>query len=206
MTRMHDLDQTSPAACARIRAALGAPGHSRAVAPELGSLVRAIAASKPGGTFLCLGVGAGEMAAWVLDGMDLSSGLVALVHDREEQTAVEFALGGDLRVSVHEQDAKEFLIDVKAHHFDLIVDRMAGGCREVLRRGLAMLRPGGFYLAADVGSALHDVFAACATPPDAQAPEFPTVEFYTAPIGVCSNAMLVVRRTERLRPKRRRHR
>ncbi len=76
--------KTLPAACSRIRAALEANGCWREVASDIGSVASALAASKTAGTFLCMGDGAGEIGAWVLDGMDFSSGLVVLVQDPDE--------------------------------------------------------------------------------------------------------------------------
>ncbi len=86
---MHGFDRNPPAACSRIRAALEANGFRREVVPEIGSMARALAASKVAGTFLCIGEGVGEIGAWVLDGMDFSSGLVVLVQDPEEAAVLE---------------------------------------------------------------------------------------------------------------------
>jgi hypothetical protein len=153
-------DAPPPVACTRIRAALEVRGRGPVLAAKLERLLRTLATSKPGGTFLCLGEGAGEAAAWILDGMDLSSGLVALVRESDEEVALKRELERDLRVSVHRQDARAFLLDVSAHRFDLIADLTPGERPAIVRLGLNLLRPGGFYVASRAGNTLHAVFRA----------------------------------------------
>ena len=94
---MLGFDRNPSAACSRIRAALEASGCAREISPEIGPIARALAASKPAGTFLCIGAGAGEIGAWILDGMDHSSGLVALVQDEREAAVLERELDRDVR-------------------------------------------------------------------------------------------------------------
>lgn len=200
---MHSLDPTPPTACSRIRAALGAQCRERGVASELGRLVRALAASKPSGTFLCLGESAGEAAAWVLDGMDLSSGLVALVRRPEEEAVVKRELERDLRASVRRQHPDSFLVDVRAHRFDLVVDLVAGEHPLALRRGLALLRPGGVCVASQVGNALQEAFAPCAADSDAPPPSLAADEFSIAPTSLAGEVLVIVRRPARIRPRRR---
>ncbi|MDH3519323.1 MAG: hypothetical protein OEM49_02615 [Myxococcales bacterium] len=201
---MHNLDPKPPAACARIRAALAARGREPDVAPRLGEMIRVLAASKASGTFLSLGEGAGEVGAWILDGMDLSSGLVALVQDREEASVLEEELGQDLRVSVHRQDAEAFLVDVRAHRFDLIVDRIAGEHSGILRLGLAQLRSAGLYVACDLHDPLHTAFAPNAKPSHPQAPPLRPEEFAVAPLDDARGVSIIVRRA--LPPAKRRRR
>ncbi len=149
-------DRNPSAACLRIRAALEANGCVREFSPEIGSMARALAASKAVGSFLCIGKGAGEIGAWILDGMDHSSGLVALVQDKDEAAVLKRELDRDVRTSVHLQDAESFLIDVHAHRFDLIVDLIADEHPRVVQLGLALLRTGGIYLASHLGSLSHE--------------------------------------------------
>jgi predicted O-methyltransferase YrrM len=199
---MRDFDQNPPAACSRIRAALEANGIWREVGSEIGILANALAASKTAGAFLCIGDGAGEVGAWVLDGMDYSSGLVVLVQDPGEAAVLERELDRDVRASVHLQKAESFLIDVNAHRFDMIVDLIAEEHPEVLRLGLGLLQPGGLYLASQIGNSLRDAFAQC--PPESKRREAPIEpdDFAVAPLGDERAASIVVRRTERAQPKR----
>jgi len=203
---VHIFDAKPPASCARIRAALGADGRDSGLAPELGGVIGALAVSKVAGVFLCLGEDAGEVGAWILEGMDLSSGLVALVREPQEQEVLERELGQDLRVSVHRQDAESFLTDIRAHRFDLIVDRTAGDPRAVLRLGLGLLRPGGFYVAPHrVRSTLDGIFARGPEEASTTLPVLESAEFTLATLGDAQDTLLVTRRpAKQIRPTRRR--
>jgi predicted O-methyltransferase YrrM len=174
-TFLLDFDRNPSAARSRIRAALEASGCAREISPEIGRMARALAASKTGGTFLCIGEGAGEIGTWILDGMDHSSGLVALVQDKHEAAVLERELDRDVRASVHLQDAESFLIDVHAHRFDLIVDLITDEHPRAVRLGLGLLRAGGVYLVSHLGNLSHEQ----------------------------RSPLIIVRRTERIRPKRR---
>jgi predicted O-methyltransferase YrrM len=46
--------------------------------PLVGALLRALAASKPGGRLLELGTGTGIATAWLLDGMDADATLISV--------------------------------------------------------------------------------------------------------------------------------
>lgn len=104
-----------------IRAAAHVAGLACCDDDLIGTWVRLLAASKPGGTLLHLATGTGELAAWLAAGMDLSSRLVTLIEAEAVATAVTETIAQDLRVTVHRQDVDEFLDDVQAHRFDLIV-------------------------------------------------------------------------------------
>jgi predicted O-methyltransferase YrrM len=196
-------DAPPPTACTRIRAALEVRGRGPVLAAKLGRLLRALAASKSGGTFLCLGEAAGEAAAWILDGMDLSSGLVALVRESDEEAALKRELERDLRISVHRQDAQTFLLDVSAHRFDLIADLTLGERPALVRLGLELLRPGGLYFASRAGNTLCAVFAQDAPESDPSAPRLAADGFAVGHLNEVEDAVLIVRRPERSRPRRR---
>jgi predicted O-methyltransferase YrrM len=196
-------DAPPPTACTRIHAALEMRGCGPVLGAKLGRLLRALAVSKPGGTFLCLGECAGEAAAWILDGMDLSSGLVALVRESDEAVALKRELERDLRVSVHRQDARAFLLDVSAHRFDLIADSMDGERPAIVQLGLNLLRPGGLYVASRAGNTLYAVFAQDAPESDPSAPRLVADAFGVAHLDEAEDIVLIARRPERSRPRRR---
>jgi predicted O-methyltransferase YrrM len=198
---MHGFDRNPPAACSRIRAALEANGCRREGAPEIGSMARALAASKAAGTFLCIGEGAGEIGAWVLDGMDFSSGLVVLVQDPEEAAVLECELDRDVRASVHLQEAASFLIDVNAHRFDLIVDLIAEQHPQIVQLGLSLLRLGGVYLASHFGDSLHDAFTQCVPKSQGRQAAIGPDDFAVAALGDDRAASIIVRRAGRIQPK-----
>jgi len=202
-TFLLDFDQNSRTACSRIRAALEASGCAREISPEIGRMARALAASKAAGTFLCIGEGAGEVGAWILDGMDHSSGLVTLVQDKREAVVLERELDRDVRSSVHLQDAASFLADVHAHRFDLIVDLITDEHPKAVRLGLDLLRAGGVYLAPHLGSLSHETLTRCARGSDGQQSPLEPDDFEVARFGDRLDSLIIVRRTERIRPKRR---
>lgn len=171
------------------------------LASEVAQLARALAAAKPAGTFLCLGSGLREVAARMLEGMDHASGLVVLVQDARERARLEREFEGDLRASVHRQDPASFFSDVRAHRFDLIVDRIADEHRGALRLGLGLLRAGGVYLASGLDGPSREALSGRAqqSEPALSDPD----EFEVARLGDRTESLMVVRRAERRRAKRR---
>ena len=200
---MPGFDHNPSAACSRIRAALEASGCACAISPEIGPVARALAASKTAGAFLCIGGGAGEIGAWILDGMDHSSGLVALVQDEREAAVLEREFDRDVRASVHFQDAVSFLIDVRAHRFNLIVDLIADEHPRTVRLGLGLLRAGGVYLASHLGNLSRETLTRCDQASDEQQPPLEPGDFEVARFGDQLDSLIIVRRTERIRNKRR---
>lgn len=153
-----------PQAYSRLCESLASRGDEPAVSTALGELARALAASRPGGVFLCLGRGAGEMATWIFDAMDLSGRLVVVVEDDQEAGELLALLGDDMRITVHVQDPVAFLGDVRDHRFDLITDlnpaKGADSGRLALGRlALARLALGAFYLSLHGARELADVLS-----------------------------------------------
>ena len=72
---------TFPAAYAEIERATQQAGFTMASDPLTGSLLRTLAASKPGGRLLELGTGTGLSTAWILDGMDTAATLTSVDND-----------------------------------------------------------------------------------------------------------------------------
>jgi hypothetical protein len=127
------------------------------MAPPLGEVSRVLAASRPGGVFVCLGCGAGETAMWIQDGMDLSARLVVVVEETGEADTLRPFLADDLRVTVHVQEAVSFLRDVRDHRFDLITDLNPGQPAELTRLALARLATGAFYMSLHSGAELAEL-------------------------------------------------
>jgi predicted O-methyltransferase YrrM len=198
-----------PELCSRIRAAFDAQRRPSGLTPEFGGMLRVLAASKSAGHILCFGDDAGEAGAWILDGMDFTSGLVVLVQRPEDQALLGPEFDRDVRASLHRQDVEPFLMDVRSHRFNLIVDRIAGEHPEILRRALGMLRPGGLCVVADSGESVARALAERAAPAPAGQPAprvapLPVIharEFSVATLGGAADVRLVVRRPAR--PQRR---
>lgn len=155
------------------------------------------------GSFLCIGAGAGEIGAWVLDAMDHSSGLVALVQDENEAAVLERELDRDVRASVHLQDVESFLSDVHAHRFDLIVDLIADHHPKAVLLGLGLLRAGGIYLASHPGGLSREAFTRSVPDSGAQSSTLAADDFEVARLGDGLESLIIVRRAEPARRKRR---
>lgn len=56
-------------------------GFQMVCEPLTGSLLRTLAASKPGGIFLELGMGTGVSTSWLIDGMERNSQLISIEND-----------------------------------------------------------------------------------------------------------------------------
>jgi hypothetical protein len=82
-------------------------------------MVRVLAASKPGG--LLLDVEAPELSFFLATGMAITSQLVVVNIDPVVHAVLKELLADDIRISVHAQQAAEFLRDVSDHRFDLVV-------------------------------------------------------------------------------------
>jgi len=136
----------APRAYVRLCESLASRGERPAVSHGLGELTRALTASRPGGIFLCLGRGAGEMATWIFDGMDLSGRLVVVVQNNQEADVLRPLLDDDMRITVHVQDALAFLGDVRDHRFDLITDLNPAEGAGIAPMALRRLALGAFYL------------------------------------------------------------
>jgi predicted O-methyltransferase YrrM len=123
---------------------------SMASEPRTGALLRALAASKPGGRLLEMGTGTGVAAAWLLAGMDLASTLVSVDTDPEAQAVAREFLGSDPRLTLILQDATAFLVRRAPQSFDLVFADAMPGKYEALEDALAVVKPGGFYIIDDL--------------------------------------------------------
>jgi predicted O-methyltransferase YrrM len=117
-----------------------------------GSLLRTLAATKPGGQLLELGTGAGFSAAWMLDGMDAHATLVS-VDSNEQHTAIPHRyLSHDPRITFITMDGTAFIDSTLAQgtRFDLIFADAPPGKFHHLDETLQLLKPGGLYVIDDL--------------------------------------------------------
>jgi len=115
-----------------------------------GALLRALAASKPGGSFLELGTGTGIATAWILDGMDSASTLHTVDSEERYVEVARRHLGGDRRVTFHVEDGVAFLSNFKRASFDFIFADTWPGKFDHLDEALALLKGGGLYVIDDL--------------------------------------------------------
>jgi predicted O-methyltransferase YrrM/precorrin-2 methylase len=147
--------QEAPAAVARITGAADAAGIYYGSDARTGELLRALAASKPGGALLELGTGIGLGAAWLLSGMDARARLTS-VDIQEAGGIARRCLSHDARLELVTTDATDFLATLGSRRFDLIFADAPPGKFTDLDRALDALAPGGLYIADDMDPDQHD--------------------------------------------------
>lgn len=150
---MNDTDKLRlPATWLAMHQATVATGFTMASEPLTGALLRALAASKPGGALLELGTGTGLATAWLLDGMDATARLVTVDHDSGLQALARQYLEHDPRVLFHTVDGGDFILAQYAAgaRFDFIFADTWPGKYTHLDETLALLKPGGFYVVDDM--------------------------------------------------------
>ncbi len=125
-------------------------GFSMGSEPLTGTVLRALAASKPGGRLLELGTGTGIGTAWLLAGMDESSRLESVDTDPAAQEIARRHLGDDRRITFHLKDAATFLEEPHPHGFDLIFADAWPGKFPQRDLALSHLRLGGIYVIDDL--------------------------------------------------------
>ena len=133
-------DLFPPAQTAPIMDATRAHGFAMASDLQTGSLLRTLAASKPGGAFLELGTGTGLSAAWILSGMTESATLVSVDSAPAAQDIAREHLGSDARVTFHLGDGGAFIESVRGQLFDVIFADTWAGKYTHLSETLALLQ------------------------------------------------------------------
>lgn len=194
-------DSQPPAAYLRLCETFASRSKLPALGPPLGEVIRVLSASRPGGVFVCLGQGAAETSAWILDGMDLSSRLVVVIEDADEAHMLRSLLGDDLRVTVHVQEPAAFLDDVRDHRFDLISDLNPGECVELTRLALGRLALGGFYMIRHSQAVLTQMLSASGYEGQETSPDFNA--FALAHLPGALAVTLIVHRPQTPQAKRR---
>jgi predicted O-methyltransferase YrrM len=141
-----------PAALRALEAEARELGFSMSSDRPTGSLLRTLAASKPGGQLLELGTGAGLGTAWLLDGMNATAQLLTADQDAQVSAAAQRHLGQDRRVTFHVGDGGALLqaLTDKGRRFDLIFADTWPGKFTHLDLALDLLAPGGLYLVDDL--------------------------------------------------------
>ena len=125
-------------------------GFGMASEPKTGTLLRALAASKPAGRILELGTGTGVGTAWLLAGMDANARLDSVDNDEAAQNVARRHLGHDPRLTLHLADGAGFLRRFPARAFDLVYADTWAGKFTHLDDALALVRVGGIYVVDDL--------------------------------------------------------
>ncbi len=148
---MNDLTNLNePKSIQAIGADTRAAGFTMASEPLACSLLRTLAASKPGGRFLELGSGTGLSTAWLLDGMDINARLITVDNDDRLLSILRNTLGKDQRLTVVCADGDEFLRSLNGQSFDFIFADTWSGKYRLLDEALSLVRPSGLYVIDDM--------------------------------------------------------
>ena len=148
---LRDIDLVHPpAALPAIEERTRAMGFDMASEARTGALLRALAASKPGGRLLELGTGTGVATAWILAGMDAHSTLTSVdISSTHQHVAREF-LGHDTRLTLVLEDGHQFLKRQPAASYDFVFADSMPGKFEGLEDCLRIVKPGGLYIVDDL--------------------------------------------------------
>ncbi len=139
-----------PAALAAISRDGRGLGFSAASEPRIGALLRALAASRPGGRLLELGTGTGLATAWLLDGMDEGAALTSVDEDAETVAVARRHLGADPRLTLAVAEGGTWLRDAGDGPYDLIfADTWPGKFRD-FEAAWRLLAVGGLYVIDDL--------------------------------------------------------
>lgn len=144
----HTISQ--PQVTAALWADTQAAGFTMASDPLTCTLLRTLAASKPGGKFLELGSGTGLSTAWLLDGMDASATLTTVDNDASLLAILNCHLGHDARLKVVCADGDEFLRQAQGQRYDFVFADTWSGKYRLLNEALALVKPGGLYIIDDM--------------------------------------------------------
>jgi predicted O-methyltransferase YrrM len=147
---IEEIIQQYPTAYGSIKKATEALGFLQMSELSTCSLLKTLAASKPGSKFLELGTGTGLATAWILDGMDASSTLVSLDNDETLLSVAKENLGIDKRVTLICTDGGEWIKANKKRQFSFIFADTWPGKYQLLDETLDMLEKGGLYIIDDM--------------------------------------------------------
>jgi predicted O-methyltransferase YrrM len=145
-----EINQPFPQAYANIDKATIESGFTMASDALTCSLLKTLAAAKPGGKFLELGTGTGLSTSWILDGMDAASTLISIDNDARFLAIADQFLGDDERLKLVCIDGADWFEQNKHLQFDYIFADTWHGKYLLLDEAIAMLKPGALYIIDDM--------------------------------------------------------
>jgi len=142
--------QRYPASYELIDLATRESGFTMASDVNVGTFLKTLAASKPGGKFLELGTGTGLSTSWILDGMNSSASLISVDNDPAVLQIAKQYLGNDPRLKLAESDGASWIEQNRQLKFDFIFADTWHGKYLMLEEALDMLNPGALYIVDDM--------------------------------------------------------
>lgn len=116
----------------------------------IGSLLRTLITSKPGGQFLELGTGIGLSLSWMVEGLNETAELTTIDNDVELISIAMGYFGKDPRVKIICEDAGHWIQNNADKSFDLIFADAWPGKYSQIDEILSMVNKGGFYVIDDM--------------------------------------------------------
>lgn len=147
---LEQIKQRYPLAYQAIKEATERSGFTAASEVLTCSLLKTLAASKPGGSFLELGTGTGLATTWILDGMDETSTLISIDNDETLLNIAKENLGVDKRLKLVCTDGTEWIKQNGGQQFDFVFADTWPGKYLLLDEILAMVKKGGIYFIDDM--------------------------------------------------------
>jgi predicted O-methyltransferase YrrM len=147
---LEEIKQRYPLAYNAIKEATEANGFSMPSEVLTCSLLKTLAATKPGGKFLELGTGTGLSTTWILDGMDSKSTLISIDNDETFLNIAKENLGVDKRLRLICTDGGEWIKQNKSKKFSFIFADTWPGKYLLLDEVLDMVEKGGIYIIDDM--------------------------------------------------------
>jgi len=147
---IEEVMQLYPPAYDSIKKATEACGFLQMSEISTCSLLKTLAATKPGSKFLELGTGTGLATAWILDGMDGDSSLLSLDNEETLLRIAKENLGLDKRLTLICADGGEWIKKNNRAKFSFIFADTWPGKYSHLDETLDMLEKGGIYVIDDM--------------------------------------------------------
>ncbi|WP_018627985.1 O-methyltransferase [Niabella aurantiaca] len=116
---------------------------------QTGSLLKTLAASKPGSRILELGTGTGLATSWILSGMDPQSRLISVDNNALLVSVAQEQLK-DERIEFVCADGYEWIRSYNGAPFDLLFADAMPGKYDLFEETFALLKTGGIYFIDDM--------------------------------------------------------
>jgi predicted O-methyltransferase YrrM len=146
---MQNTSCNPPKALKQIEVEASMLGFRMSCTHEFGTLLRTLAASKPGGCIVEIGTGVGAGSSWLLDGMDANARLTSVEINPAVLSIARRCLP-DERLHLIEGDASTFLKEIADESIDLIFVDFRPGKFFQRSDAIRALKVGGLYIVDDL--------------------------------------------------------